>query len=123
MLETRQKTRIAGGLMIALGSLGAVLFLIDSMNESPAAPGLLQAAAAVALVVGGARAFQGRNYWGTIATGGAFLAALVLGVAIDSIVRGGVTQPVVDAFFVALFAIPVLVALVLIRSGSAEFES
>lgn len=123
MPEGRRKTRIAGFLMIVVGSVGAVLFLLDSLNESPAVTGFLQAAAAVALAVGGIRAFQGRNYRGTIATGGIFLAALVLGVAIDAVVRGGLTQPLVDAFFVSLFAIPILVALVLIRTGSAEFDS
>lgn len=123
MLETRRKTRIAGVLMVVFGSLGAVLFLVDSLNENPAAPGLIQAAAAVALAFGGIRAFQGRNYRGTIATGAIFLAALVLGVAIDAVVRGGFTQPLVDAFFFSLFAIPILVALVLIRTGSAEFDT
>lgn len=108
---------------MAFGSLGAILFLVDSLNEDPAAPGLLQAAIAAILAVAGIRAYQGRNYRGTIAAAGIFLAALVLGVAVDAVVRGGFTQPVVDAVFVSLFALPVLVALVLIRTGSAEFTS
>lgn len=123
MFETRRKTRIAGVLMIAFGCLGTVAFLLDSLNEDPAAPGLMQAAAAVILAVGGVRALQGRNYQGTIAAAGIFLAALLLGIAVDAVVKGGFTEPVTDAFFGSLFAIPVLVALVLIRTGSEEFES
>lgn len=123
MFETRRKTRIAGLLLIAFGSLGAVLFLVDALNETPATPGVLQAVAAAILAVAGIRTYQGRNYRGTIAAAGIFLAALLLGVTVDAVVRGGFTQPVVDAFFVSLFALPVLIALFLVRTGSAEFVS
>lgn len=91
-------------LLIAFGSLGAVLFLVDALNEPPAAPGIVQAVAAAILAVAGIRTYQGRNYRETIAAVGIFLAALLLGVAVGAIVRGGFTQPVVDAFFVSLFA-------------------
>jgi hypothetical protein len=123
MFETRRKTRLAGVLLIAFGSLGGVLFLVDALNEPPAAPGVIQAVSAAILAVAGIRTYQGRNYRGTIAAAGIFLAALLLGVAVDAFIRGGFTQPVVAAFFVSLFALPVLIALLLIRTGSAEFVS
>jgi hypothetical protein len=123
MFETRRKTRIAGLLLIAFGSLGAVLFSVDAMSETPAAPGIVQAVAAAILAFAGVRTYQGRNYRGTMAAAGIFLLALVLGVAADAIIRDGFTQPLIDAVFVTLFALPVILALLLIRTGSAQSVS
>lgn len=118
----RRRIRIAGVLLLATGLLGVVLFSADALREEPAIFGVIQAAGAAVVSYGGLRTYRGRSVR-SIAAVGVFLGALLLGVAGDAVVRGGFTQPLVDAIFLSIFALPALVAVALLVTGRDNPET
>lgn len=120
--QPRRKTRVAGILLIVVGIIGGILFLIDSVQEDPAAPAYLQTLGAVTLVYGGVMAYRGRNFYHPVGAAVFYIATIFIGLAVDAIVKGYFVESRTVAVIAAILVVLPLIALGLVIAGSDEFK-
>lgn len=120
--QTRRKTRVAGILLIVLGIISGILFLIDSVQEDPAAPAYLQTLGAVTLVYGGLMAYRGRKFYHSVVAVVFYIGTIFIGLVVDAIVKGYFVESSAVAIIVTILVVIPLIALGLVLTGSDEFK-